>query len=150
MSPRARTPVPLDSIDREETGGMTDPVAEPSPGSTRGRGLVAVAAGYPALAAVGLLLGLPALIGELLVSQVIGRVQGAPWTPFGADAEGKTQLSAIILVVFGVPLVCGAVGISRVIRRHLGPGAKTTAIHYLASVVLVFSASLAVRFSVVA
>ncbi|GAA2820151.1 hypothetical protein [Kribbella solani] len=85
--------------------------------TTRDGGWIA-GASYLALAAMGLLLGFPALIGDLLVRQIAGSMQDAPWAPFGDDADGKTWLSVLIVLVIGVPLVAAAVMISRATRKN--------------------------------
>ncbi|MDX3005733.1 hypothetical protein PWY87_28900 [Kribbella solani] len=112
--------------------------------TTRDGGWIA-GASYLTLAAMGLLLGFPVLIGDLLVRQIAGSMQDAPWAPFGDDADGKTWLSVLIVLVIGVPLVAAAVMISRATRRRISPGKTTTLIHYLASSALILLGILTFR-----
>ncbi|GAA1590219.1 hypothetical protein GCM10009804_53040 [Kribbella hippodromi] len=104
-----------------------------------------VGAGYLALVVVGLLLGYPVVIGDLLVRQVVGRILDAPWAPFGADPEGKTGMSVIIVFVIGLPLVVGAVAIGKAIRRRISAGRAITVIHLLASTALLLLGVFAFR-----
>ncbi|MFI6680221.1 hypothetical protein [Kribbella sp. NPDC050470] len=93
--------------------------------------------GYLAMAVVGGALVFPFLIGELLVRQTAGSALDAPWVPFGADDEGKTQLSVLIVLLIGAPLLLGALMISRAIRRRITAGSRLSALHYPASLALV-------------
>ncbi|MFI7060462.1 hypothetical protein ACIBL3_05735 [Kribbella sp. NPDC050124] len=108
--------------------GTRDPVA--------GRQRRTQLGGYLAIAVIGLALVLPLLIGELLVRQVVGSALDAPWVPFGADAEGKTQLSILVVLFVGVPLLLGALVISRAVGRRITAG-SSRALHSVAALVLV-------------
>ncbi|WP_433164781.1 hypothetical protein [Kribbella sp. CA-247076] len=110
---------------------MTGPANETTPRSRR------LIGGYLASAAIGLLLIYPLLMSELLTRQLVGSALGAPWAPFGDDREGKTQLGVLVVLFVVAPLLLGALAISRGVRRRLGPGRATAAVHYLASVALV-------------
>lgn len=92
------------------------------------------AAGLAAVVVVGWLLAYPLLAGELLIRQLIGSAMNAPWAPFGADDEGKTQLSAIILIVIGGPLLAAAVAIVRSMQRRLDVQGWRATTFYLASI----------------
>lgn len=96
---------------------------------------VVALAGLAAMVVVGWFFAFPLLVGELLIRQLIGSAVDAPWVPFGVDADGKTQLSAIILVIVGGPLLAVAVVIVRSVRRRLDIQGWRAATFYLASLV---------------
>ncbi|WP_020391048.1 hypothetical protein [Kribbella catacumbae] len=101
--------------------------------------------GLAAMVAVGWLLAYPLLAGELLIRQLIGSATNAPWAPFGADHDGKTQVAAIILIVIGGPLLTAAVAIVRSLRRRLGVQGWRAMSVYPASVVALLAPFLVVK-----
>lgn len=106
----------------------------------------ALAVGYAATAAIGLLLAYPVLFGEMLVRQLAGRALDAPWAPFGTDAEGKTQLSVLVVLFVGAPLLLAAIAIGQAIRRRIGGSRRTATLHYLASSAILLLPFLWIRF----
>jgi hypothetical protein len=133
-------------------GDMSSPIvassAEPA-ARPAGKALRVILAGGAATAVVGWFLALPLLMGELLVRQLAGRVLDAPWTPFGADRDGKTQLGVLVVVVVVIPLILLALAIGRAVQRRLELRGRLAVIHWLGSLVLLLTPFLLGRADVI-
>ncbi|GAA0571509.1 hypothetical protein HPO96_32620 [Kribbella sandramycini] len=110
-----------------------------------GRVRLVVGGGYAAQVLIGALLAWPSIFAELVVRQLVGTALDAPWAPFGDDPEGKLWICLWAVLLFGVPLLLGAIAISRAVRRRLPAGRRTTALHYAVVLALLIPPILLIR-----